>query len=666
MAAPAAGERRPRPVGAGVRERYLWCVLIVTLALAALVLIRHRTDAPLTVSYYYFGLAFAITLLGRRAGLVVTVFLLTVGAALHRQLNALLGAQLDAWFYPGVEAAVGFLVAACLRHDRSALFAAPIARFPAGPLLLLHAWIAVSCAAAIGRNLWQSASEFTARGLWFNALRLRELGWHDDYFPLQDLFALSVAFLTLFAAWSLLLEGGRRLILQLAGAILAGAVANAAFGVWQRWTERGWFFDSEALSVNAFLPDMHSFGAFMASALFLGMAVFMLHARRDSIRALVAGACLLTAAGLFLSQSRSTVFLAVLLLGVLGTWAALAGRGWRRIAAIASIVVLVVMVDALLTVGYRGFTYRSLLAALAGGSDEALSYRPEIWTAAVRMYSQFPLFGLGQGAFYRLSAIPEFSQSPKLAEWGGENAHNYFLQTFVDLGPVGFGLALACLWPMVRLGRANRYSIAVYGLIGVAVGNLYAHALLIRELLVVTAVLVAIYFREAEALSPDAVAPLAPRAGRALGAAFVVGGLLAAGEAVTSLQRYPFHYGMRCHEQRPIAADGWATGLFRYSLPSETRHVELALAWERPDAVRRGLQIDFALADATGKLAFRERIDAASATAPARRLSFDLPPTDQPYWMLSVTSSSCYVPMNAGYDIDRRRLGVRVSDLRGG
>ena len=57
-------------------------------------------------------------------------------------------------------------------------------------VLLFHAWMVLSAVVAVGRNLWQSASEFSLRGLAYNVWLARGISWHDDYYPLQDPFLL--------------------------------------------------------------------------------------------------------------------------------------------------------------------------------------------------------------------------------------------------------------------------------------------------------------------------------------------------------------------------------------------------------------------------------------------------------------------------------------------
>ncbi len=112
------------------------------------------------------------------------------------------------------------------------------------------------------------------------------------------------------------------------------------------------------------------------------------------------------------------------------------------------------------------------------------------------MYFEFPFFGLGQGAFYRLSALPEFSGSEFLVRMHGEGVHNEFLRILVELGPIGLGLVLFIAIPFARLGRQNFHWVSFYALAGIAIGNFYTNALLVRELLLLCAVFAGSYFWE--------------------------------------------------------------------------------------------------------------------------------------------------------------------------
>ena len=98
----------------------------------------------------------------------------------------------------------------------------------------------LSAVIAVGRNIWQSASELSLRGLAYNVWLTRGITWHDDYYPLQDPFFYSVALLMLFATWSFLDDHGDRLLRRVVGVVLTGALLNVVFALWQKVTGKGW------------------------------------------------------------------------------------------------------------------------------------------------------------------------------------------------------------------------------------------------------------------------------------------------------------------------------------------------------------------------------------------------------------------------------------------
>jgi hypothetical protein len=112
------------------------------------------------------------------------------------------------------------------------------------------------------------------------------------------------------------------------------------------------------------------------------------------------------------------------------------------------------------------------------------------------MWSEFPLFGLGQGSFFKLSAIQDFSGSPLMVLSKGENAHNYFLQTLAEVGLIGFVCyGMVFIWPL--LGASDKkYAMWPAGLavVSIFLGNLYSHSLLIRENLFLLAALTALLY----------------------------------------------------------------------------------------------------------------------------------------------------------------------------
>jgi O-antigen ligase len=90
--------------------------------------------------------------------------------------------------------------------------------------------------------------------------------------------------------------------------------------------------------------------------------------------------------------------------------------------------------------------------------------RGDLWLAAAHGYVQHPLTGLGYGAFDEVS-FQLLSQTPgvnlinhvRFAVRSGEEVHNAYLSSLVQLGPIGLLLFVGILWATARaLLRASR------------------------------------------------------------------------------------------------------------------------------------------------------------------------------------------------------------------
>jgi O-antigen ligase len=659
--------RQPHARWSRVRSVYFRLLVTLTLTVALASFVRDRGQLLSNISFWPFLICFAISLWRTQVGFLVAVFLLTITPSLHEQSNVLAGTAFHAWAYPGVDCCLGFLAAWVLKGGLRTADEV-LDRVPGGTLLLFHAWMALSAAIAVGRNIWQSASELSLRGLAYNVWLARGISWHDDYYPLQDPFFYSVALAMLFGTWALLRQGGEDLLRRLVGVVLAGAMTNVAFLLWQKSTGKGWVNGQLATSANAFWPDLHSFGVFMALALFLGYGFFVNRSATPGAKSATGLAMLAAAAGLYLSGSRSTLlFVAVLLLGW-ALWAVLKLQGWRRLIPLLAAIAVVAAVHWTLDHGYRGLSYASLGERLNELNPKslnlALSHRPEIWAAALRMYFAFPFFGLGQGAFYRLSVIPEFSGSDVLVGLGGDGVHNEFLRILVELGPVGVGLLLCTVIPFAKLGRQNFRVVSFYAVTGIALGSIYTNAILVRELLMLFGVFAGSYLWETQAATSPGGSPSAPTTSRYAVIVLVALTLAAFIEAALSLGRFPFIYGQRCLEVRPLAKDAWTQGVLRVPVPTEAASAELTVLAERPDLDRRPLDLDLSILSGGGASLATERSTFTRRDPDPRSFQLPMPESPDGKRFLELKPSHCYVPLNLGVTYDPRRLGVRVTELR--
>jgi O-antigen ligase len=179
-----------------------------------------------------------------------------------------------------------------------------------------------------------------------------------------------------------------------------------------------------------------SFGnpIFLGTALASALPISLARACQSSNRrALFAAAAALQGAGLLLTHSRAAVFG---LLAGLALWALARLRGRRLIAALGAAAALA----AAAAWAFRGREWTHAL----------------IWRDALALWRAHPLLGCGLGRFQR--EFPAFASEALKARWPEGRvivnfAHNEYLQTLVETGPLGLA-ALAAIpiaaWLMLR------------------------------------------------------------------------------------------------------------------------------------------------------------------------------------------------------------------------
>jgi hypothetical protein len=315
-----------------------------------------------------------------------------------------------------------------------------------------------------------------------------------------------------------------------------------------------------------------------------------------------------------------------------------------------------------------------------------LSYRPEVYLAAIRMAMLFPFAGLGQAEFFRQSANHDLTNSYFLSiQQNGENAHNYFLQTLVENGLLGF-VAFICLitYPIIKTANKRMLIPALVALVAMMGGNLFSHSMLVRENLLLAFCFVALLYAWAEAeagLAPPQLgsssglsahnvnASLVNRLGswlsqpRVLLGCVIVASLLIAKETYQSLTGKVFSVDVQCQQTRKLERDGWTAGIYVLDMPVGAQGVRLNLATTQPDAAQRPLpasltiwfdrrlllQQDFVL-NKTGQQTIEVSLpDNVFAT-----------PDD---YQVELKVQRCFAPRNFGMSADARRLGVRIESV---
>jgi hypothetical protein len=210
-------------------------------------------------------------------------------------------------------------------------------------------------------------------------------------------------------------------------------------------------------------------GALLAAALGLGILVATLRPTprlgRSAVAAAPAGAAAVLAASVDHLHDRGATAREVLALLVLALFAACASvlavratrvraRGVPSKAAIAAgATAAIVLLATIVVAGIHEVTaVRAEPARQQGAPSRLLSStsdRAEYWKVAARMVRDDPLGGVGAGGFERTW----LRERPTLIYV--RDAHNLYLETLAELGPIGVALLLAALLlPLVRAGRA--------------------------------------------------------------------------------------------------------------------------------------------------------------------------------------------------------------------
>lgn len=329
---------------------------------------------------------------------------------------------------------------------------------------------------------------------------------------------------TLYAALLIRYAETERRLRALVYVVVATGLASALFGLARQATQRGeQGFLLEYLTPGSgyaqFINKNHfAFLAEMALGLLLGLVAGGGVARR---RALVPLALALPVwAALVLSNSRGSVFAMLCQVIFLGaTFGVTRGGGLRgregthgwgpgrlarspllRVPLIALLLLTVVV--GMVWLGGDPLTDRVVSvreeAAGAEATDPSASGRRDIWRATWEMFKDHPAAGVGLGGYW--VAVSRYHEGSGRAV--PQQAHNDYLELLASGGVIGFAMAVAFVYLLVRWARARlregtpfaRAAAlgALAGLFGVAVHSLVEFGLHVPANALAAAALVAV------------------------------------------------------------------------------------------------------------------------------------------------------------------------------
>lgn len=294
--------------------------------------------------------------------------------------------------------------------------------------------------------------------------------------------------------------------------------------------------------------------------------------------------------------------------------------------------------------------------------------------------------GVGQGNFFHLSSILEFVGSPWITQTGGENAHNYFLQTLAELGSVGIvSFIIVFIWPYLNCKNPRKLLPVSMAILAVFLGNLYSHSLIIRENLYLLAALVALLYVQAtdeskvdsDRLSKSANMQIASvnfkltAKGRnstyfGMSVLFCVALMMYMSfkEVSTAKNKLPFIYGIDCFKHTSIFSDGWTSGRLILPLDEGKTGMKFLIDQVQPDLTKQPLKVTLGILDATGKLTRSHEYQIESADPLVLQIADpDLMKNEKGGGSVVLQLSHCFSPSNFGLKDDSRKLGVHVKGI---
>ncbi len=533
-------------------------------------------------------------------------------------------------------------------------------------IAVIQAFFIVSAAISISRNLNQTTTPWTLRGILFNLIHIQSLGWHDDFYPLRDLMIFSMALLLFLYLVRFFRDKNIEDIFAVVSPLLYANIITVGYAFIQKIHTIG-FYNTPERGINSFFPDIHSFGGYELICFAISMTGTL--TKKNPLWLYVSG-CIIGCCGLILSDSRfAIVSLILLYFSVLLLFRRDLSR--KRILQLLTGVMLIIMIAG----GFyffsksghilQTFLYNTFILNYNIDINSILGYRPEMWKSAFTMYSNYPLCGLGLSSFNRSSSIVGFSTSNFLINNHGENCHNYFIQIVTEIGCVG---VIILLLPFFFLKNGSRHARVILALlISIILGNVYGHELLLREYLVILVVVLGFLFATGEVVirfkylwnwRNNRISSLLVKC--FIGSVLII--IVTAGyEVYGSFNKTPFIHGYLCG-QFPYeeTVDKWVPITHEYVVRKKHKEVLFKIRImqskiiSRPVVVRYGYRtekanIDIGIIEISDDRFHDIKIKNYDQSADIAVYYFN---TDQ-----------CFVPKSWGINTDNRRLAIKIDEV---
>ena len=488
-------------------------IATVIVAMALIVLLMHYVSAMFQpvrwpTRYYFIGMFLIALCFKQRTAIMLFIFALPILPDFHLQLEAVLKPPVKYFVgHPGLDVVAGLCLGLWIKRMWLVKKIEPVFERVNWILGLLVIALTVSACIAVVRNL-DAVHVSTIDGLVVlnQLVEFKLINYPNSYMPLVDLLSYSFSILTICILVPILksfdLKNREEIVFR---PLILSLIVSALWGILQAFTGVGLFQvtldyrpESFGFGAQGFQPDIHAFAAIMLIGT-VGILGFLKKVQgRDVLLGYLCVALCWIA--LILSKSKATFVFAVLaslvfmVMSLKSKGLSLQKIFYVSLAAIAGLGLLLFITKNFVWMEY----VRQLLAPDSFSRvnfNKAFVYRPELFRAALYMFSENPVFGVGQGNFFRLSSNIDISHSIYMVQKGGENAHNYFLQTLAETGLVGVSAFIfAISWPFFRVDQFSKIAVPALALFSIALGNFFSHPLLIRPNLILFAVLLALMY----------------------------------------------------------------------------------------------------------------------------------------------------------------------------
>lgn len=657
------------------------------------------------INLIFWALAFFLALSGVSWGLAACIFLLPICFGLSGQLNAYIGTQLLVLPNVGLDIVSGFclgffarflLVGGLIKGLPARIKALELKKIAPWPVSLALMMITISTITAIARNLYQSAASTSLKGLLFNLVHFRPIDWRDAYLPISDWIAYVLAVMMIMLV-IFHLQSSKDKNQKIFRPVVMGLLIAALMGITQSITGLGlpeavmdFRKDQLGFAAIGFQPDLHAFAGHMILGA-IGLWAYFKSGLTRSERIFLLFVIGLSWIGLILSKSRAILLFALMAMVVwLFVYLWTSHRKYfislfLAISAALIIVATLIFNNALVVANITGLSWIADLALdlktrnLFSWSELGgiLGSRLEIWGAAWSMFWQFPLAGLGQGNFYHLSSVGFFSKSQYLILNGGENAHNYFLQTLTETGLVGAILLIgALIYPYQNVAKRSVLLPAGMALGSLFLGNIFSHSFLVRENLILGAVFVGLLYSQSIAARIES--PPSLRASK-LSRNTLILILLSVGlayfyEIEKSFGKPPFTDGFYCYQKVPLTSDGWTKGVFEAPIPRGSKGVELVLEIPQFKNSEHPINLSLELRHVRrNQYGYNDTINSITKVVSMNKkndnsIVIAFSDQDTPNMSDNVELegrlSGCYSPRNLGDSVDSRLLGIQIKSIK--